>query len=189
MLCALCNYLTGTVAKPNGTAGVVMWCYDCNNGTSRKIKQLQKKDQLDRLREHRSRLGRPYGGATPIAVPVEAIVIGQGGTFDKIPTRLVETVEELITNFDVTSVTSAECLKRSDYAGKVPGEKSNRPTNRIDRQGPSRDGTHAKFAVQIGKKTYAGIEMPADRDFTIGTVRRAFRQSIEYTTYALLTFQ
>lgn len=110
-------------------------------------------------------------------------VPGAGGAFHNIPTAHVDIVEELINRFSLTSVTSEEAKTTSDYIVTYKGT-----NNRIDRQGPSRNNTHAKFAVQIGAATYAGIEMEAERDFDINMVREAFQQSIQDGTYRRLHY-
>jgi hypothetical protein len=81
-------------------------------------------------------------------------------------------VEALIDKFDVTSVTVPEAGKTKDYIVTHLLK-----ANRIDRQGPAFDGTHARFAVQIGSATYAGVHMPAGIDFPVDVVRAAFRAS------------
>jgi hypothetical protein len=162
-LCKTCNY---RVASTNSGQ-----CCDCDG----------KKSQPS---QHKKALPRPVGHNTPVTAAKEKMEAGQGGAFDKIPSKHAETVKDLIDNFHVVGVDAREAKKRLDHVGKLPGETHKRPFCRIDRQGPSRNDTHAKFAVQIGEATYAGIEMPTDVTFTIEHVRAAFRASIGYGTYA-----
>lgn len=96
----------------------------------------------------------------------------EGGTMDALTRDLGPVVETLIDMFDVTSVSRREAESTKDYI--VTYQKR---TNRIDRQGPAFNRTHARFAVQIGSGTYAGIHMPVGYDFPIDLVRNAFRAS------------
>ncbi|MFL6446753.1 MAG: hypothetical protein ACJ746_03585 [Bryobacteraceae bacterium] len=108
---------------------------------------------------------------------------GEGGAFHQIPNNARDIVDELINRFNVTRVSSAEAKKKLDHIVTYQNN-----SNRIDRQGPSRNSTHAKFAVQIGTATYAGIEMAADHDFPLEMVRQAFHQSIMDGTYRRIFF-
>ncbi len=109
---------------------------------------------------------------------VESMEEGVGGDMDKMQNDASPIVDALIDKFNVTSITQAEAAVKKDYIVTV-----NVNRQRIDRQGPSRNATHAKFAVQIGKATYAGIEMPHGVTFTIEHVRAAFRYSLETGKY------
>jgi len=102
----------------------------------------------------------------------------EGGDMDKLPSSDSAMVESLIDRFDQTGVSEAEARKTHDCVVHIGSR-----ANRIDRQGPCYGGTHARFAVQIGTKTYAGIQMPAGVTFTIAHVRAAFRESLTNKKY------
>ena len=90
-----------------------------------------------------------------------------------------EAVDYLIDKFDITSVTRGEAKTTQDYIVKFGSDRR----KRIDRQGPAYEETHAKFALQLGHDTVAGVEMQCDFEFDIQFVRKAFRDSIEAGRY------
>ena len=102
----------------------------------------------------------------------------EGGDMHKLPSGDKAMVEALIDRFDQTGVSEADALRTHDCVVHIDSR-----ANRIDRQGPCYGGTHARFAVQIGTKTYAGIQMPAGVTFTIAHVRAAFRESLTNKKY------
>lgn len=108
----------------------------------------------------------------------DSIASTEGGTMDPVPQAKRANVDRLIANFTIASVTRREAATTTDAVGRLPGERSNRPSNRIDRQGPAFGGEAARFAVQIGSATYAGIHMPVEIEFPIEVVRAAFSASI-----------
>lgn len=110
-------------------------------------------------------------------------VVDDSNPMHNAPHAALQTIEGLISNFGVTSVARREVSRKVDYVGKLEGESSDRPSNRIDREGPCRDATHAKFRLQMGSKTYAGIEMQAEEEFSIKLVRKAFRDSLASRRY------
>ena len=110
--------------------------------------------------------------------PQEQAAIGQGGAFDNSNGTIRGIANQLIDNFNVVSVSQHEASRREDFVGRLPGDTSARPSNRIDRQGPSRQGTYAKFAIQMDTKTFAGIEMEAGPQFSQAFVRAALRRSL-----------
>ena len=118
---------------------------------------------------------KPLGPKTSINTPmVEKREVGQGGAFDNSSPQIREICEILIDKFDEVEITSVEAGQKKDH---IVTHRLN--TNRIDRQGPCRDGTHAKYAIQLGSKTFAGIEMEHSRVFSVEFVRNAFRKSLE----------
>jgi hypothetical protein len=97
----------------------------------------------------------------------------EGGNMHKVPNDKSDMVDDLISRFNVTSVTKKEAAMPKDCIVSIDSR-----SNRIDRQGPAYNQTHAKFAVQIGSATYAGIQMQCDVTFTIDHVQNAFRRSL-----------
>jgi hypothetical protein len=113
------------------------------------------------------------------ALGAEQSEIGtEGGEMHKLPSGDKAMVEALIDRFDQTGVSQADALRTHDCVVHIDSR-----SNRIDRQGPCYGGTHARFAVQIGTKTYAGIQMPAGVTFTLGHVQAAFRESLTSRQY------
>lgn len=113
---------------------------------------------------------------------VQKMEVGtEGGDMDKAGNAAQATCLELIAKFDVVSVSKAEAAKPKDYVVKLGTDKR----KRIDRQGPAYGGTYAKFAVQLGDFTYAGIQMQADtdEDFSLDHLKAAFLKSLNDRAY------
>jgi hypothetical protein len=91
-------------------------------------------------------------------------------------------VEELIAKWGLNSVTKTEAGSTKDCVYKL-GTRS----KRIDREGrvTGVDGTasHAKFRLQFGSKTYAGVHIKVDETLDAATIQRAFRESVAAKRY------
>jgi hypothetical protein len=119
------------------------------------------------------------GGSAEAPKTPDFEVSTTGDPMDNFDTSESEVVEFLINKFSVTSVTTKEAKTRKDYI--VTYKKDTR--RRIDRQGPAYNDTHAKFAVQLGSATVAGVEMECGFDFDAAFVKKAFRDSLQQGRY------
>lgn len=130
---------------------------------------------------------------TEVAPPVEQPItrtrnVAGGNPMDE-PTREEMVIAEaLINKWDLNIVSDAEAKKVKDYL--YTHEKN---ANRIDREGPVRAGnsknpTHGRFRLQIGKRTLAGIHMRVGIVLDPATVRRAWRESLARHRYVEVYF-
>lgn len=74
-------------------------------------------------------------------------------------------VESLVAKWDLDTVSDTEARKTKDYLYTL-GAKA----RRIDREGPvangNQVGTHGKFRLQFGTRTYAGVWIKVTRYWT-----------------------
>ena len=114
--------------------------------------------------------------AAPMTAPVsQTRVIQDSNAMDAVGAAAVQ-VDELIAKWDLNSVTTAEAGKTHDCVYKL-GTRS----KRIDREGPvsgTTGVTHAKFRLQFGKSTYAGVRIKVDETLDAAAIQRAFRESV-----------
>ena len=92
-------------------------------------------------------------------------------------------VSTLISKWDLVSVSKLEAGKKKDYVFKLGKDKR----KRIDREEPVTDGhknvAHAKYRLQFGKKTYAGVWLVVDTVLDAAVIRRAFQESVNSGKY------
>ena len=125
------------------------------------------------------------GALTPAASPVTAPVsqtrvIQDSNAMDLAGGDAVE-VDELIAKWDLNSVTTREAGSTRDCVYKL-GTRS----KRIDREGGisgTNGVTHAKFRLQFGSKTYAGVRIKVDETLDAAVIQRAFRESVVARRY------
>jgi len=92
----------------------------------------------------------------------------------------VAEVESLIAKWDLDTVSDTEARKTKDYLYTL-GAKA----RRIDREGPvtngNQVGTHGKFRLQFGTRTYAGVWIKVNEILDAAVIRCAFAESGGWT--------
>lgn len=120
---------------------------------------------------------------TPVAQPITRTRrVPTSNAMDAAASGEDDIAEALISKWELNIVSDTEAKKVKDYV--YTHEKN---ANRIDREGPVRGGskvvTHARYRLQIGKKTLAGIHMQVDTRLDPATIQRAWRESLATGRY------
>lgn len=121
--------------------------------------------------------------APPVHVPVtQTLVLTTSNAMDPVGADDDE-VAALIARWDLATVSTTEAGKKKDCIYKLGTDRR----KRIDREEPVTNGnrvvTHAKFRLQFGTKTYAGVRLVVDQMLDPATIRRAFEQSVANRRY------
>jgi hypothetical protein len=105
-----------------------------------------------------------------------------GGGMDNSNGEMRAIAHELIDQWTITGVTTAEAGKKKDWV--YTARKTNK--YRIDREEPVMSGmavTHAKYRLQINADTLAGIWVPVDTTVDFARVRLAWVASLTDGNY------
>ncbi|MEO8278904.1 MAG: hypothetical protein ABI564_04370 [Ideonella sp.] len=120
---------------------------------------------------------------TPVIAPISRTrQVATSNAMDATGGDEDDIAEALISKWELNIVSDTEAKKVKDYV--YTHEKN---ANRIDREGPVRGTgqavTHARYRLQVGKKTLAGIHMQVDTVLDPATIRRAWRESLAAGRY------